>query len=298
MAVIETRRGSDGSTTYRAKVRLKGLPPQTATFKRKTDAQRWVQKVESDLREGRHFHLIEASKHLFSELADRYIREVLAHRTKNVANSLRHIKYWSSTLGHLSLVDITPATIVARRTELLSEKTRRKKLRSPATVVRYLATLSHAFSIAMRDWQWVTENPVSKITKPREPRGRERFLSDAERERLLAATQQSSSPYLHVVVVLAISTGMRRGEIMNMRWSDVDFERQMVLISDTKNGTSRSVPLIPLTHDLLSALAKVRRFDTALVFPSAKGDKPVELKRPWETAVDVACLGDRTAFDG
>lgn len=292
MAAIESRRNSDGTVTYRAKVRLKGLPSQTATFKRKTDAQRWVQKVETELREGRHFHLCESRKHVFAELASRYTKEVLGQRPKNVANSQRHINYWSAKLGHLTLAEITPAIIVACRTELLAEQTRRKKLRSPATVVRYLATLSHAFSIALRDWQWVTENPVSKISKPREPRGRERFLSEFERERLLTACQHSASPYLHAVVVLAISTGMRRGEIMNLKWSDIDFGRHMILLTETKNGTSRSVPLISLAHERLSELAKVRRIDTSLVFPSKKGDKPIELKRPWDEAIKVAGLSN------
>lgn len=292
MATIEVRRADDGTLSYRAKVRLKGYPPQHATFRRKTDATKWAQSVEAAMREGRYFKTAEAEKHTFADLADRYLKEVLPERPKNAANTQRHLKYWTQKLGLLALADITPALLVQYRNELLAETTRRKKPRSSATVVRYLATISHAFTVAMKDWQWVADNPVSKISKPREARGRERFLADAERERLLQACRASSNRYLLPVVVLAISTGMRRGEIMNLRWSDIDLRRGTILLTATKNDTSRSIPLTGLALALLEDLARVRRLDTSLVFHGTLPGKPMDLKKPWETAVGLANLED------
>ena len=244
------------------------------------------------MREGRHFKTAEAKRHTFADLVDRYLKEVLPARPRNAANTLRHLQFWRQKLGPLPLSDITPALLVRHRNELLAETTRLNKPRSGATVVRYLASISHAFTVAMKDWQWVTDNPVSKISKPRQSRGRERFLSDEERERLLAACRASSNRYLLPVVVLAISTGMRRGEIMNLRWPDIDLHRGTILLTATKNDTSRSIPLTGLAHQLLSNLAKIRRLDTALVFCGAVKDKPMDLKKPWEVAARLADLQD------
>lgn len=292
MATIEARRADDGTLTYRVKVRLKGHPTEHATFRRKTDAQRWAQSIESAIREGRHFKISEAKRHTLQDLVDRYLNEVLPDRPRNAVNTRRHLTYWQSKLGKLSLADVTPALITQYRNELLSEKTLRNKLRSNATVVRYLASLSHAFSVAMKDWQWVSDNPVSKISKPRQARGRERFLSNSERERLLNACMQSSSPHLHTVVVLAISTGMRRGEIMNLQWKDVNLEDGMILLNVTKNDTSRAVPLGSLACSLLKERHENRRPDSPLVFPGTIPSKPVELKKPWTAAVKAARLED------
>lgn len=292
MATIEVRQSADGTLSYRAKVRLQGHPTEYATFKRKTDAKKWAHSIEVAIREGRHFKSAEAKRHTFAELVERYLKEVLPDRPRNAVNTLRHLGFWKQKLGMLALSDITPALLVQYRNELLTEPSRRNKPRSNATVVRYLASISHAFTVAMKDWQWVTDNPVSKISKPRQARGRERYLSDDERERLLAACRTSSNRYLLPVVVLAISTGMRRGEIMNLRWSDVQFERGTIILTATKNDTSRAVALSGLALALLKDLAKVRRLDTPLLFPGTFPEKPMDLKKPWEQAMAQAKLED------
>jgi integrase len=210
MATIETRRTDDGSTTYRVKVRLRGYPPQHGTFRRLTDAKRWAQATEAAIREGRHFRSSEARRHTVGELVDRYLVEVAPLRPRNLVNTKRHLHWWKSRLGAFALSEITPALVAQCRNELLAQPKRNKLPRASATVLRYLASLSHAFTIAMKDWEWVADNPVQKISKPRQARGRERFLSELERERLLAACRASTSRFLLPVVVLAISTGMRR----------------------------------------------------------------------------------------
>ena len=75
MATITERTAKDGKPRYKAEIRLKGYPAQTATFKRKTDANKWIQDTESAIREGRHFKTVEAKKHTFADLADRYIKD-------------------------------------------------------------------------------------------------------------------------------------------------------------------------------------------------------------------------------
>jgi integrase len=169
---------------------------------------------------------------------------------------------------------------------------------SPSTVVRYVAALSHALSIAIKDLGWLEDSPMRKVTKPREPRGRDRFLSDEERTALLDACRASSSRWLYTVVVLALSTGMRSGEIMGLRWPQVDLARRQLLLRDTKNGASRAVPIAGLALTLMQSAAKVRRIDTDIVFYGnalampGTALKPVDLKKPWATVVAKAKLVD------
>lgn len=292
MATIEIRRAQDGTPTFRAKVRLKGFSPEHATFTRKTDAVRWAQSTEAAMREGRYFRTTEAKRRTLAQLLDRYAEEVVPMRPRNACNTRCHVAYWRQKIGHLALADAAPSVIVEQRNALLKGITRRGKPRSHATVVRYLATLSHAFNIAVKDWQWATDNPVAKITKPREARGRERFLSDAERLRLLEACRASASRHLYTVVVLAISTGMRRGEIMNIRWHDVDLTRHAITLRQTKNDTSRSVPLTGLAYQLVTTMARLDHKANDLLFAREDGRAPVELSKAWNTALERAAIVD------
>ncbi len=298
MANIESRRSEDGTVSHRVKVRLKGHSTETATFTRLTDARRWAQATEAAIREGRFFKTAEAKRHTLADLVDRYILEVLPHKPKNASNTKLHLLWWRAKLGQLSLADLTAAAIVQCRNDLMGTKTRRKRPMSPSTVVRYMAALSHALNIAMKDWGWLEDSPMRKVSKPREPRGRDRFLSDDERKALLAACRASRSRWLYTVVVVAISTGMRSSEILGMRWAQVDLVRGQLLLHDTKNGASRAVPLAGLALELMQAASKVRRIDTDLVFFGNEPIRPgvtikqVDLKQPWATAVTRAKLKD------
>lgn len=302
MANIECRKDTNGFDRYRVKVRLRGHPPASGSFKRLTDAKRWAQSTEAAIREGRYFKTTEAKRHTLGDLVERYITEVLPTKPKNASNSKQHLLWWQTKLGAYALADVTPALVVKCRNDLLATTTRRGTKMANATVVRYMASLSHAFSLAMKDWQWIDDSPLRKVSKPKEPRGRERFLSDDERHALLQACKASASRFLHIVVVLALSTGMRRGEIMALRWPQVDIPRGRILLLETKNDTSRAVPLTGLALTMVGDLAKVRRIDTDLVFygdvhpkanskTGAKIDiKPVDLTKPWTTALRKAEL--------
>lgn len=290
--MIIKRTSPAGVISFQVRVRLRGCPPASATFKRVTDARHWEQDTESAMRSGRYFATAEAKRHTFADLIDRYIREVIPLKPKNGANTEHQLLWWKAKLGPYLLADVNAPLIVQYRNELQRTPTHRGTPMSPSTVVRYLAALSHAFTIAVKDWGWVDDSPLRKVTKPKQPRGRERFLSDDERERLLMACKASSSTFLHTVVVLALSTGMRRGEIMGLHWTQVDLKRGQILLFDTKNGSSRAAPLTGLALSMMTDLSKVRRIDTTLIFYGADKNKPVDLKKPWETAVTKAKLKD------
>lgn len=191
------------------------------------------------------------------------------------------MEWWAEQLGPYMLADVTPALLVECRDDL-------SKTRSPATVVRYMAALSHALNTAVNEWQWLHENPARKVKKPKEPKGRVRFLEDDERRRLLDACKESKNSCLYLAVILAISTGMRRGELMGLTWNDVDLKAGAVILHETKNGERRRVPLAGHGLELLREHAKVRRIDTDLVFPAKSGDRHVNLRSAFEYALERA----------
>jgi integrase len=292
MANIEKRTTQNGSIAYRVKVRLKGVPVQSATFERLTDARKWAQHTESAIREGRHFKTIEAKRHTLTEAIERYIKQVMPRKARAGSNQEGQLEWWKEQLGVYSLADVTPALIAEYREKLSEGKLSSDKLRTPATVNRYLAALSHVFTVAVKEWGWMEDNPLRKVTKLKEPRGRVRFLSDDERSRLLKACQESEGSYLYIVVVLALSTGARRMEILGLHWKDVDLNRGIITLHDTKNGERRILPLVSHALTLMQEHTKVRLLNSDLVFPSHNLKKPMDIRTPWETALKRAEVYD------
>lgn len=298
MATIQKRTSKEGQTSYRVQVRLKGFLPESASFERLTDAKAWAQKTEADMRAGRHFG--SSRRHTFNELADEY----LPH-----AKDKRVLAYWRGIFGADTLDTITPARISKQRDKLLSEETPRfatpatgdadkdakrpKAKRKGASVNRYLACLSVTFTYGVKTLQWVERNPCERVTKPAESKGRVRFLSDDERTALLAACKPHDDLYL--AVVLALSTGARQAEIMTLRYGQIDFARQVITLTQTKNDETRALPLVSTAFSLLQERAKVRSLTDDRVFPPtgrAKKAVCLDLRQPWEKALAAAGIAD------
>ncbi len=286
MATIRTRKTGDGKASYHVQIRLKGHPAVTASFPRLTDAKKWAQDTESAIRDGRYFPTVEAKRHTLKDAIERYRKEEIP-KLKSGATRRPHLDWWEAKLGAYTLADIKPALIVSTRNQLLKAETVRGTLTSKSTVNRYDATLSHVFTVAMKEWQWVDDNPFRKIKNLKEPEGRVRFLSDEEREKLLAECKAHSDD-LYAVVVLALSTGGRRGEVMGLTWADVDMKTGLVTFKDTKNGSNRSVPLTGLAFDLVKDVAGRRRFKSEYLFPGRHTGKPAAIQNIFEAAVKRA----------
>jgi len=104
MATITLRTAKDGSKSYRVEVRLKGYPPQRATFARLTDARAWARDTESDIKRGRHFTTAEAKRHTVAELLDRYSRDVLPRKKATTQHAQRiQLDWWKDQLARLRL---------------------------------------------------------------------------------------------------------------------------------------------------------------------------------------------------
>lgn len=290
MATIEKRQNGDGSASYRVKVRLKGHPVQSASFERLTDAKRWAQATEAAIREGRYFRTGEARKHTLADAIERYKSEKLAELRDGERRG-KQLDWWKAEAGAYSLLEITPARITELRDKLAGElipgKGGTMRRRSPATVNRYLAALSAVLSEAAKGWQWLERSPMDSVAKRKEPPGRVRYLSDSERERLITAA--AGHPDLYLFLVLALSTGARKSEILTLEWRQVDFARRVIYLEHTKNKERRALPLVAHALELLQSRAKVRRLDSGLIFPSHRNArKPIDLGKPWRDAIDAA----------
>lgn len=291
MATFDKHTANDSKITFRVRIRIKGFPLQTASFDRLTDARRWAQQTEAAIREGRHFKTREAQRHTLTDLIDRYVADVLP-RKKGGSKQRQQLQWWREQLGVYALADLTPPLLAEYRDKLAAGFPGTEP-RGPATVVRYLAALSHCLSVAVKEYQWLDDSPLRKVSKPKEPRGRVRFLSNEERAALLSACEASPNPYLFPVVVLALSTGMRAGEIMALEWRDVDLARGWLTLRETKNGTMRGVPLVGKALELVKEHARTRRrLDTPLLWPGVHPNKPMDLRQPWEKALKQAGIED------
>jgi integrase len=287
MATIEQRTTRDGQTVYRVKVRRKGAPLQTATFSKRSEARKWAQMTEGAVLEGRYLKTAEAKRHTLADLIDRYTRDVLPRKKPSTAyNQGLQLQWWRRQLGHCLLAEITPARIVEHRDQLTQEH------RSNATANRYLTALSHVLTVAVKEWGWLDDSPMRKVSKLREPRGRVRFLSDQERHRLLDACKKSKNTSLYTIVVLALATGGRQQELLTVRWPDVDFKRGTLTFHQTKNGERRTIPLTGFALDLLKQHARVRHLETDQVFPAYTNIKRCRIRDAWNNAVRRAGIAD------
>ena len=291
MPSVQRRVTPKGKIRFRAMVRVKGHKTKTATFLKRTDASLWAQETELRLRQSKYFpnKLIESEKYTLGDLLNRYQSEVLPK--KKAKGQIGQLEWWKNQLGGRKLKNIYPALISTYKEKLIQEPSERtKRKRTPATVNRYLALLSHVCTLAIKEWQWMAVNPVVQISKPREAQGRTRFLSDGERERLLVTCRSSKSTHLFTIVTLALSTGMRRGEMLGLRWEDIDIQNRRITLVRTKNGERRGVPLVGKTYELIKDLyLKLEPENKDLLFPSPNNPKNFTcIRTAWHTAIKRA----------
>ena len=145
---------------------------------------------------------------------------------------------------------------------------------------------------------------MAKVSKPKVSNERLRHLSADEQSRLFDAAKLSANQYLHAILVLALSTGMRQGEIMTLRWGDVLIKDAddigLILLEKTKNGERRGVPLVGNAFNAIRVMRNAHTESnngqvdgTALLFPSEDdSSKPVEIRKAWETTIRRATIAD------
>ena len=287
------------SKTWKAMIRKRGWPTAIKTFRTKRDAQDWARRIEDEMVRGAYIDRAGSDRLLLGDALDRYLSEVSSTKRDTTAKAEhRKAKVLKEHLGTYSLVAITPGLVAEYRDERLESGM------SNDTVRLELALLSHLFTIAIKEWQMgLLYNPVANIRKPAPGKGRDRRLSSGEEQSLLKACDSYSNPMLGWVVRVALYTGMRAGEIKSLTRPQVDLDKRTVYLSETKNGSTRTVPLtLQATEVFREALNHpIRILDTELIFwgePKRNGVRgSYEYHPAWGWALRKAGIKDLRFHD-
>jgi integrase len=260
----------------------------TRTTDRKL-AQRIHDRVAGQIAEGRWFEGSLGKHKTFKDMMVRYMAE---HSIPKKASSERD----SSSLTHLlplfgscALSEISPKLIYEYKNR------RRSESASPCTINRELALMKHAFNLAVREWEWITENPVIRVSMEKEPPSRDRWLTYEEEEALLSASPQ----WLKEIITFAVETGCRREEILSLTWKDVDIFKKVVIIFAKKTGDRRTIPLTAKAFDVLKLKEKARtkrgsikREDFVFPHPGRQRVNFHTLRWAFEKAIEKAQIED------
>ena len=289
MATIQKRKKKDGTTIYKVVIRVKGYPTMSASFDKLTAARTWIGQHEPLMKEGRHITDYEAKKHTLNDLIDRYIAVELPKRKPTDHQKYKmQLEWWKKHIGKYLLSKITPALLSECKERLITEESPKpkngRKTRSEATANRYMACLSIVLSKATKEWGWIDENPMLKVSKFTESEKQDRFLMPNEINRLLNAcmTFELKGDCYHqetyLFVLIALSTGARYSEIHNLRWQNVDFKNRQFYFLNTKNGENRGVPMTEPANEALKDFKKVRNIKSDYLFTTKDGDNLIDMR--------------------
>lgn len=234
-----------------------------------------------------------------TDLIDLY----MAHYSGRDTTRVQRLTWWAGQLGALQLDEVSDDHVHAAIEGLAQQQARyfagfdadgkpihkaKRKAIAPATLNRYIASIGAVFSFAIKrriaPKGWV--HPCRSIERRPESAGKTRFLADEERERLLEACRASQWPRLYLLVLLAVTTGARRGELLGLRWADIDLQRSEAYVRTSKNGDAKVLPLVP------AAVVELRRFAagaSSLVFASQRRpDQAYSFEVRWQLALKEA----------
>ena len=266
------------------RVRRRGCN-ETASFSDRLEAEDWAREIEQAIETGLWSDGDQGGGFTLGWMLDRY----LVFRRPN-RDTRRQLEWWRRHLGTEAAASVSRREILGLRRTLTHEKTRSGRGRSPATVNRYMAALSGLFSWALRS-DHVAVHPMKGIEPLVEESARLRCLSNEERESLVQACRETGGLRLQTLVVLALSTGARRGELLRLQWSDLDIGNRHVVIRGSGRLRTRTLPLPLSAFELLGQLSKVRRIDRSDVF--AEPDGRVRFPRAgWRAALASAAIED------
>ncbi|MHB1765544.1 MAG: tyrosine-type recombinase/integrase [Gammaproteobacteria bacterium] len=254
MATFRQRTGPRGQMVWQAQIIRQGFPPQYRTFDTKGQAEAWARRVEGEMDSGSFLDRSEGDRTTVAEAFERYAREITPSKSRENQRSER------SRINGLQQSPIAKIALSRLTGKDVADYIRWRQGTgvAAATVHHDLRRISHLYTVARASWGMtylVNPVPLAKTARPKLPRGRERRLEPGEEERLLEASQ----PQFGAVLRFALATAMRRGEIVSLRWEQVDLKRRAVLLTETKNGETRTVPLSPAALEVLRSIP--RRID-------------------------------------
>jgi integrase len=246
MGTIIERKGKKG-VSYFAQIRRHGrfLKNQSdslsKTFKTYREANEWIKKTESDIREKepRPFtskYDLRPQDITLENFCIRYEKQVQAFKEPTTRVTQRVLlQWWKDHIGHLPLPVISTSIINDHIILLMQTK-------QPSTIKRYIGALSCIMKFAVKE-KLLERNPLTGMSKPKIPKPKVRFLDDDERRQLLLTAKNDMNPHIYPALILSLDIGLRLGSLKNLTWGDVQVQRKRVTLYRTKNDESYTIPI-------------------------------------------------------
>ena len=243
MAVIRKHYGK-----WQVVIRKKNHPPVYRSFISKADASNWARESEKNIERGVYANMDEANRTKLSELLERYVLEVSSQKRCFHSEKYRIRKLIGMNICKYTLAQLTPTKVAKFRDKLATQV-------KPATVNKYLSHIQVAINHARREWNlYLPSNPVEKLKRCKEPEPSKDRIADWEYQLLLKNAERSKLKFLKAMIILAMETGARRGELLKLKATDCNLNKGICLLKDTKNSESREIGLSPAVKEILKSL--------------------------------------------
>lgn len=257
----------------------KGKRIRKSVGRSKKVAELTLKDIEVKIAKEEQLGIHDTKKILLTDFAEEYLKfsktnkAPQSHRRDIVSLRVNLMPYFKEQY----LKGIDPETIEKYKTERLGKV-------KPATVNRELACLKNLFNKSI-EWGYCNVNPVKKVKLLKEPPGRIRYLENYEIHALLKECSLTLKP----IVIVALNTGMRKSELLNLKWRDVSSKDRMIIVKNSKNNESR---IIPMNEDVYSTLRELYHPENNYVFLTKKGSPYKEIKKGFKSALKRAGIDD------
>jgi integrase len=279
MATIRKR-----GANWHVQIRRRGYPSINRSFKAHADAVAWGREQDRAIdRADLPCSGGELKRLTVVSILERYEASVIPQKRGADREKFKVRVLMRHAFAGTSLERVSGATIAAYRDDRL-------KAVAPGTVRRELALLRHCFEVARKEWRIpLRSNPVCDITLPSPAKGRDRRMSDDEARAFWLSVHRAKAWWVRPFVMLAVETGMRRGELLSAQWEDITKDGSLLRLRQTKNGYERVVPLTPVARAVLNEMQQ----DPGPLFPI----KPFTVRQGWERIIMRAGLQDLRLHD-
>jgi len=254
-------------------------------------AKEFVTTMDAKIIQDKHNALLGITKITFKDVMERYVEEVQARKTSTETKRTQKVilSFWLERFGEKRVTTITSRDISQALDELMEKRT-------SGTVHKYAAILHHVLNKAVL-WDYLTKHPMLGMVKPEASKARERYLRKDELERLLRFARADSNPHIYTMIMFAVCTGCRFGELQRVETGDI--RNESVTFRLRKNKQIHTVPLAPALQEALMLYngtvwpMNTETFSdgriSRLLFQNEHG-KPVNIRRTWARVLKKAWL--------
>lgn len=291
---IEKLEGKKG-TIYRVQIRKKGYHHQSRSFSNFRAAKQWKYDIINALANGDVTDTATMRRTLLCGLIDRFIDSELDPSSTNFKTRLGQLTWWKEQLGHHVITNITEDLISKALEKLQNTPDRYGRSRKSATINRYATALSCVLEKVCKEWRLIPKNPVRNLKKKKEVKKKKKVLTFSECQKLLTYCEQNPKSYVLPLFSLLLCTGFRKSEARYLKRKHFSFEKEEIYLENTKNGESRTVPLVePALGHLKNYLNSFDGDQEDYIFPGRSQDKPIEFRETWKKVLSEAEIDDFT----